>query len=697
MHFLRGFMAVSTVKQLKMEFDDLCGIGMSAPEDPVFGKTILEQMLAVQDKILKTISNATSPTPSLRQVMGAPLLQRSVSILTNAVAQLFLGDDPEELAAPQPSVEALKSDMRDKLSIISQMANKPPPVVETEPANPLSVGFRNLSANCWANSLLQLLLVSPSLQNAYTAVAMKYLQDKDGTNQDHGESLHLALVAYHIAFADGRPVEANVTQNVRLAFHHFFGQSGEIFSASPDVHEDACEAIQVVMSRYEEILKEAKQFPPAELYRPMETTRIYRPVGEPRDPDPVKLLQKDGYSKLEDLTSSQTNADYQICLDLQNRGHLTFSALLLEHFRNTCVQGHDPSVYLRPDGKIQDFELIGERRKFTQTPDEFLLTIKRFGMRQGTGYKVLSQINIERTVVLPAIATAAGSPIAYALDGFIVHGGGYGVGHYVAYKKIDGQWVECNDSRVRFVTTDEIDRILHGLHANGPKYTSYIHHYSRTDEPVQEPVVDQEAIARAKEHCEKVIAHLMSGSSLEDLPIKALETLRHIVWIYGGAVTYPNFGQIVLQSQPGILKEITLPFLMGGGLNLIEQMIAVEKCKLAILSADPLQAEKLQYGYERDQLQAFHDLLTTPGLSNAQLFEAFRRLDVRVDLKEKLYWYIWIDHGMKEITDYGRNKFKENPRCILEIRNGRLTEPPICKPNADILEQLIALLDRQSH
>ena len=683
----------TSVTQMKVEFDDLYGIGMQSAENPVMCRTILGQLFEIQGKILEAIGNSsTSSNKGFSQVIGAPLLQEVVYSLASAVTQFFFDQGP----AAQPSDEELRRDMQMKIQIFSNLtgcaprAAEIPPMVEPDPPfNPLSVGFRNLSANCWANSLLQLLLISPSLQNAYTAVATKYIQAPVEIDQRHGESLLRALIAYHLAYADQRPVDAQVSQDVRLSLHHFFG-----LSPVAEVQEDAWEAMQVLMGRYEADLKEARQFPPAELYRLMETKRIYRPVGEPRDPDPVKL-QKDDYSKLDkDLTSSQTSADYQIFLDLQHRGHLTFQAILLEYFRNTCVQGHDRSVYLRPDGKIEDFELIGERRQFTQTPDEFLLTIKRFGMNQnGSGYKVLSQMAIERTLVLPAIATAAGIPIAYALDGFIVHGGGYGVGHYVAYKKINEEWVECDDSRVRTVPPEEIDRILHGLHSNGPKYTSYIHHYSRLPAPVPEPVVDHAGLARYKESCEKLLASLESGSDL--LP-KALDTLRHLVWINGGAVTYPNFGEIVLKSQPHIVKEITRPYLMGGGLNLIDQMIAVEKRQLAILSADHDQREKLQYAFERDQLQAFHDLLADPELNHRQLFEAFRQLTVRPYLKEKLYWLIWIDHGMKEITHYGSKKFEENPRCLLEIRKNFLTEPPYCKPNADILEQLIALLDRQS-
>ncbi len=672
-------MAVHAVVHLKAEFDVLCSMGMQSSEDPALCKTILGQMIEMQDKILTEMADA--PKNSSSAVFGAPLLQGAVQTLANSVTQFF-----HAMGFPAaPTEEELKQDMQTKIQILTNLSS--PRVVDAEPSNPFSVGFRNLSANCWANALLQLMLTSPSLQDAYKTVAMKFIQDEVEKNQRHGQNLLQALIAYHVAFAENRPVNQMVSQDVRLAFHHFFGHNG-VFSESPDDHEDAWEALQMLMGKYEIILKEIGQFPPAELYRSIETKRHYRPVGDPREPDAAKL-QKDDYSKLgENLTSSQTSFDYQIYLDLQNKGHLTFPALLLEYFRNTCPQGHDRSVYLRSDGKIQDFELIGETRQFTQTPDEFLLTIKRFGMsKDGVGYKVLSQLAIERTLVLPAMATAAGIPFAYALDGFIVHGGGYGVGHYVAYKKIDGRWVECNDHRVRFVSDEEIDRILHGLHANGPKYTSYIHHYSRIDGPVQAPAVD----VPNKEQCERVIAHIERGSSLEDL-----ETLRRIVWIDGGAVTYPNFGEIVLKSHPQIVKEITLPYLIGGGLNLIDQLLAVEKRKLAILSADPNQAEKLQYAYERDQLQAFHDLLIIPELKNIQLFEAFKRLDVRDDLKEKLYWLIWIDHGMKEIANYGSKKFQENPRCLLEIHKNMLTEPPICRPNADILEQLIALLYRQS-
>eukprot|EP00669_Euglena_mutabilis_P004402 TRINITY_DN1573_c0_g1_i1.p4 TRINITY_DN1573_c0_g1~~TRINITY_DN1573_c0_g1_i1.p4 ORF type:complete len:117 (-),score=9.69 TRINITY_DN1573_c0_g1_i1:32-382(-) len=44
----------------------------------------------------------------------------------------------------------------------------------------------------------------------------------------------------------------------------------------------------------------------------------------------------------------------------------------------------------------------------------------------------------------------------YALFAVVVHLGGFGSGHYVAYVLKGGQWFLCDDEQVRRVTVDEV-------------------------------------------------------------------------------------------------------------------------------------------------------------------------------------------------------------------------------------------------
>ena len=133
-------------------------------------------------------------------------------------------------------------------------------------------------------------------------------------------------------------------------------------------------------------------------------------------------------------------------------------------------------------------------------------------------------------------------------------------------------------------------------------------------------------------------------------------------------------------------KEFVLnPF----GNDIVQQLAASHR----------IQAEKLQYAYEKEQLRAFRELLThypTHEINAYQLAKAFERLEIRSELKEKIYWSIWIAHRQPNVLNYGTNKFNENPRCALAIRDPILAELPTCPRGSDILVQLIALLDKES-
>ena len=245
----------------------------------------------------------------------------------------------------------------------------------------------------------------PSFRQAYETVANDHAQRHVyAPSKIHGIALQNALKAYETALQQKQPVSSDVTQEVRLAFNHLFGHLNpitrhKIFSKSQCAHEDAYEAMQVMMGEYERILREQNPENPAfsDLYCPMETRRHYSPSGEEREADPLKVSQDD-YSRLSaDNSSGVTCNDYQILLDVQNKAHLSFQSLLTDYFRNTLVNDHNQAQYLLPSGRLQNFKLTGECRQFLRTPGEFMLTIKRFGaLADGQGYKITTPVMINR-------------------------------------------------------------------------------------------------------------------------------------------------------------------------------------------------------------------------------------------------------------------------------------------------------------
>ncbi len=779
------------------------------------------------DAIYNTNINNSDPTQLQKTVERMIQLQDQINYsLDQAPVKIF-----GWFIEPTIDVKKTKLEVQDKLavmiarheSLISSGKSVTPIYFPTSSAqqvhtsaSDLAVGFENLSANCWANSLLSMLLSMPSFRRAYETVANHYVHDySNQQNQIHGQALLNALNAYDTALMHRTAVPSSVSQDVRLAFHHFFGYRNpvtthEVFSQQSSCQEDASEGMLRLMGRYEDIMRQTGHLNGP--YSLLETKRFYRPIGQEQP------AVRNDYSRLSNgNVSSTTNHDYQILLDLQNKGHLSFSELISEYFRSTQVQGNDAATYLLPNGNVQQFELIGESRQFVNVPDELLLTVKRFGANMaGEGYKIATPLAVQQRLVLPAEATQANTPVVYELDTFNVHSGGFGGGHYIAYRKINGQWIEANDGAVRFVSEQEIDQILFGQW--GTYYTCYMHHYTRvsavhqqTAAPSPVPVIPTPLNSQTEPQHEqtlKLIESLNTPSANLSTSLKELEktapevakTFQHAIWLNDKTPDVPDYGSAILSNNPGKLQEIRHPWLISSlGHNLVEQMlnvqrrkreIAEEKHKVAslrellekakssaisnellrkalialpdglknslhglvyqshlkkfgpnhvnkeeyknaygrhviengdlkqiltesaesilnpwgknileqLIESHRLRVAKLEYAYEKEQLQALHELMLRPlqEISNYQLFKAFERLEIRNELREKLYWHIWHAHREPPIPNYGSNTFKENPRCVLGICEPNLARPPVCEPGANILLQMIKLLERDS-
>jgi ubiquitin C-terminal hydrolase len=834
----------SHIATFKTEFDLLYKNYISSTE-PQKVQHAVERMMQLQDKINDALDRApvnvsryftwrtTSTTPVVAidaEKTKSDTQEKIALMLSHSTEVLSLVNRVEPIAkpTPPPSVDLGFTNQASKAS-----DTQSPKAVD------LAVGFGNSGANCWANSLLSMILSMPNFKRAYEAVANHYAQDHTNPqNQHYGTALANALQAYETALASKQPVPVAISQDVRLAFNHFFGNvnpitNHEIFSKLAYRQEDAWEGMQMLMGHYEQITRQNGNTNPLPgPYSLLQTKRHYRPIGRAQPADPEKL-RRDDYSRLTgDNISSVINDDYQIIVDLQNKGHLSFRELLSEYFRNTHLQGHDTSTYLLPNGQVQQFELIGEGRQFVQAPEELLLTIKRFGANmEGVGFKIATPLAIPQTLVLPADAITTHIPVAYELDAFNVHSGDFGGGHYIAYRKINGQWIEANDSCVRLVSAQEIDQILFGQ--KGTHYTSYMHHYARIPEQgqreaiasaniapslVRDPAIGAEKASQEMLACQHSIKQLEALTSilsrtdtrpsdltaalqeLEKGSPEIVDRFRYALWVNDKTPDVYDYGTTTLKNNPKKLQEIKLPwFISPSGANLIEQTLIVQRRKLEIatekfqeaqlrtffekvkssevsneellvalqtlpeqvqnslhglvyqshlkkfgesyvnkeeyqsrygkvaleqgdirktlteakesvlnlwgtniieqlISDYSIKAEKLQCAYEKEQLQGFHDLMLHAHheISNYQLLKAFERLDIRNEIKEKLYWHIWYGHRMPQVHDYGTSTFKNNPRALLGICQPNLAKPPVCATGSNILYQMIKLLEKES-
>jgi ubiquitin C-terminal hydrolase len=810
----------SHIAVYKTEFDLLYGESIHST-DPSELYNAVQRMIHLQDKIISGLDRAPQNIPrySSDLVIDVEKVKREVQEKFSSMLNHSSNPDFHPLAGRVDPLETSTLSLPNENRVAHLKATD------------FAVGFGNLSNNCWINSLLSMILTLPTFRHAYETVANDAAQDNiNELNRIHGQLLLNGLEAYDDAFASKRPVASAVSQDVRLAFNHFFGYKNphtqhEIFSKQAYNQEDASEGMQVLMGRYEQIVRERAPLDPLPPpYSTLQTRRHYRPLGQSRVADREKLL-RDSYSRLtRDNVSSVTNNDYQIILDLQNKGHLAFPALLSEYFRNTHLQGHDTGTYLLEDERVQQFELIGEGRQFTQVPQELMLTVKRFGSNlDGSGYKIAVPLAIRQILILPSEATIENLPIAYQLDAFNVHSGGFGGGHYIAYKKINGQWIEANDGFVRLVSEQEIDQVLYGQ--KGTTYTSYMHHYTLIPPLLQQAAIatsgalktlpelisEIDKFSQEKTTCQQAIMQLETLSALlktdgnpydalqdlERIAPQILATFRHLLWLNDKTPDTYDYGGNTLNAYPRKLQEIRLPWLISPqGANLIEQMLIVQRNKLGIateklheahlrsflekmkspsvsmeellkelpgdvlgslhgliyhshakkfgidyvndekfdakygkivlengdpgktlfeatesvlniwgkniieqlISEHQIKAGKLQSHYEKEQLLAFHNLLLYPSheISNYQLFKAFERLDIRYELKEKLYWSIWYSHHQPQISNYGSSTFESNPRSLLTIQEPNLARPPVCATGANILYQMIKLLEKEA-
>ncbi len=508
-------------------------------------------------------------------------------------------------------------------------------------------------------------------------------------------------------------IPTNVSQNVRLAFHHLFGTYNDIthqhvFSPLPGAHEDADEARQRLTGRYEEILKAQNKALPA-THSLLESRRIYAPHGEPRALNPTKI-----YSALENRnTTRERSNDYQIFLQPPIENDHPVEDLLAGYFRSPPVAGSDNPVFLSADGlHEQSYRILEEQRSFVgEAPRLLTLVIKRFGMRiDGSTYKIQTRVMANRVITLPADGVETEGPArprAYELESFFVHRGTISFGHYVAYRKIEGTWVEFDDSRVRTLTEAQVDDILHGATPYALDYRLVPPERQDTmlllSQTLRTPRAPQSEPAPGASPHQKVIDHLtklqalLNGSAKDKEIVEAIDfinTLSPICYkqlciligiVEGKEATY---GEKVLHTQPRILSSINESWIRVSSGGIMAQLIQNEKEKMAIRKcmdelnsikeiysklklqkdADSLakkqnELEQLIKRYRMENLGAFHTLLKNDFITNDQINAIFKDLDISDTLKKRIY------ERIEELTESpkgtGEKQFLADPRILL--------------------------------
>ncbi len=666
-------------------------------------------------------SSTTVPPPDVKMNMFQRLRQR------------FFPPSPTKVDTPP------RSNIRPPVKPIPFHHFSPNPsaptisLVSTAPLEK-GVGFENTSANCWINALLQMVIQEHNLRLAYETVAKHYATDPH--RQWHANALTAALEAYETCFvqqiSDQRstPVPAEVSQNVRIAFHELFKDPvtyEPVFSNEPWRQEDAGEALAFLLARYADILE--NQGVPKEHYPPfffnVRSTRQFEPIGEP-----YAVPSIEGYSELTHNQISKAEIEFQMLLDLGSYPPgITFAQLMDNFFSSTQVCGSEQTTYIVGDKMLRKFVPVREQQQLLSAPAQLILTLKRFGWKaDGTVGKVQHSVAIPPVLLLPPHATALGQPLTYELTSVIYHRGEtLTSGHWLCYRKMEGRWYEFNDGKVNEMQDEWMQAVLQ---------QSTIHQYSlRSDvtsmsmpssprtSPAQSstplpppissaPLPEEPKVVPAPEvvriatpqdpELEKlgaIIEHLKAMQSLEGTQLQeALQALNLIepsiahrleffVWLHDLMPSTIGYGNQKLLENPNILKLITAPLvwqtempshLLSQLLHLYEQKYTIVNVQSCALEVPEMEAElkNMENHLVAQQLRAYSQLLDC-GYNNDQVTIAFHQLDIPVEYKQRIY---------REIDpNYGEATMKDHAAYLSELRRQ--------DPSRDILGMLIRELE----
>jgi hypothetical protein len=578
------------------------------------------------------------------------------------------------------------------ISVLSPAAKQ-----ETVSYHPL--GLHNQGANCAFNSLIQFLSHLPGLKRTCSLLPSEFDELK-------------SLLGMHLEDEMGNRTSSRVdSQRMRALMHHLFGT----FSLSPYREEDAYEALMCILGRIQHV-SGRPLYEVSPLYSAILSSRRYEPTGISHDADPEKIRrtranpeEMDTYSLLdEDNCSRKVDDDCQIIIDLKNRGHLPFETLFHTFFINRGIAGSANAQYLGSDDRLHEYRVTEETKEFTFPPKEMLIALKRFYFdNDGRRYKINSPVAVPLLLELPADAVSTRQSARYELDGFVQHrGDSADSGHYVAFLKINGKWIEYNDSQTRVLTKDQIKVALQNPYFLHYRHIDLSQNYPFPVMPfgVRAPstaILDLAKTAAACMDINKCTEELKSFLMLfNDEPIPDNEQLKnafynilgdalindthYLVWLNGGMKDIHEYGKKECDPNIRMLKTINKPYLSLHGSNILEQMLHVQEEKQVLSHLNKSIA----------QLKVFLEMLNDPEVSNDELKKAFYQFDQKIDgvrICDKFHGLVYRNHPVNEDC-YGQKKTDANVRVLLEI-----TKPLLSLNGGNLVEQMVHYVQTQAN
>jgi hypothetical protein len=345
---------------------------------------------------------------------------------------------PKKAIAQTPQVQPQKMENQPLMNPprVQPQATPKKPIAQTPQVQPQKMagqpvmrplGFPNTGNSCWFNSCLQLLIHVPAFQ---ARISLLPVFEQFFTVYDTlRKNLQTVLPA-----------------NNFYQIRQFLSDETKGRLSTSSVQYDSAEVLNVLL---------VERNKPGEKYIPgfdHQLAQVRKPISLAGKP--VNAKDKPEEHRLPPIETIQIN------FRSENREE-SLQDLFGQKF---VAEDRD-----RGNGQVQEFQDF-----FLQPPDDILIQAVRF---LGTNRpndpmrKNFTKLQNPHELKVTGAMVIGGSQGAnYVCDAFVVHNGGYGGGHYVAYVKIGNEWWYTSDGTVNQVTEAE---------ALNAMKDGYIFHYAK--------------------------------------------------------------------------------------------------------------------------------------------------------------------------------------------------------------------------
>lgn len=173
----------------------------------------------------------------------------------------------------------------------------------------------------------------------------------------------------------------------------------------------------------------------------------------------IDTLEKAKKTKIERLNRAKDEFADDLMGKAESSARLDGAKILADYFEDETIRG----VKFWDKEKSEEITApvaTRENKLGRKTAKSFILQMQRFQGAKSHCAKLENKIDMTNMLTIdlrPYIKNPKDSDkTVYQMNGFVVHRGGYGAGHYISYVKKGKQWYECDDSTVKKFSEKEL-------------------------------------------------------------------------------------------------------------------------------------------------------------------------------------------------------------------------------------------------